>query len=109
MGKLFTAIGYETMEANGEVLCVAVTRRVGRLPIQKAEVTAAGEIRIYGNDGTLEVMGSSDAPCPEGMLKKMRTHHEGLLLVEFEEGTQEGSPSPIPVAEQHIRDGFFSQ
>ena len=69
---------------------VVVDHRPGRLPIRRAIVTAAGAIEITGTDGAVEVLGSPDHPCSAAVLKRIRMHHEGLLLVQVDPARVDG-------------------
>lgn len=63
---------------------VVLEHRSGRLPIKRSRVTPAGAIEITGADGAVEVLGSPAYPCSKMILERIRTHHEGLLLVEVD-------------------------
>lgn len=99
-------ITYEAMTTANDVLCVSVAYRKDRMPIRRARITPYGEVRLEGRDGMIEVLGSPKEPCPERMLHKMRTHHEGLLLVEFLQESVDAMPRPVN--EQFIKDNYFS-
>jgi hypothetical protein len=79
---------------------VVVDHRPGRMPVSRAIVTPAGAIEITGTDGLVEVMGSPDYPCSAAVLKRIRTHHEGLLLVQVDASRVDG------VAEQLLSARF---
>lgn len=108
MGTSAVELAYEELTSEGELLCVALTQRKGRHPIRKAEIASSGEVIITGSDNTIEVLGSPQKPCSEAIIKRMRTHHEGLLVVEFAEHTNDRLGPPVPVNECLIRDSFFS-
>jgi len=69
---------------------VVVDHRQGRLPVKRTVVTSAGAIEITGADGQVEVLGSPDYPCSAAVLRRIRTHHEGLLLVQVDATRVEG-------------------
>lgn len=58
--------------------------RERRMPIQKVIVTASGVIELLTSDGTIETLGTLDHPCDADVLLRIRTHHEGLLLVQID-------------------------
>lgn len=80
---------------------VVVDYRPGRLPISRAIVTPAGAIEITGADGGVEVMGSPDYPCSSAVLKRIRTHHEGLLLVQVDATRVDGITEQLLSARFH--------
>jgi len=63
---------------------VVLEHRDGRLPVKRALVTPAGAIEITGADDAVEVLGSPAYPCSVKILERIRTHHEGLLLVQVD-------------------------
>lgn len=67
-----------------QVTFLVVDHRPDRLPVRRTVVTAAGAVEITGADGVVEVLGSADFPCSAEVLKRIRTHHEGLLLVQVD-------------------------
>ena len=58
--------------------------REARMPIKKVLVTAAGVIELSASDGVIETLGTHDHPCDADILLRIRTHHEGLLLVQVD-------------------------
>jgi hypothetical protein len=85
---------------------VAIVHREGRFPVARASVTQYGEIELTGADGVVEVLGAPELPCHVELLKRLRTHHEGLLFVEFKDMPRAGDVSaglaPAPVCEQML-------
>ncbi len=85
---------------------VAILHREGRFPVARTTVTQYGEIELTGADGKIEVLGAPNLPCPVELIKRLRTHHEGLLFVEFKEMPAAGDVSagvaPAPVGEQML-------
>lgn len=63
---------------------IVVDYRPERFPVRRAIVTSAGAIELTGADGAVEVMGSAEYPCSTAVLTRIRTHHEGLLLVQVD-------------------------
>jgi len=63
---------------------IVVDYRPERFPVRRAIVTSAGAIELTGADGAVEVMGSAEYPCSTAVLARIRTHHEGLLLVQVD-------------------------
>lgn len=100
-------ISYEVITVMGEMIAVGLEEREGRFPVAQAKVLADGRVELTCHDGRVEVMGSPGAPCPLGVIERLRTHHEGLLIVEFPSlGKTSGSPDNLPLREQLVRDGF---
>jgi hypothetical protein len=85
----------------GTVPFVVIDGRHGRLPLQRVLVTAAGIVELHCNDGVVETLGSSVDPVNLELLRRIRTHHEGLLLVEA--GTQS---QPHAIKEQMLSARF---
>lgn len=79
-----TSVDYFEFTAQAETPFVVLEHREGRLPIKRSLVTAAGAIEITGADGAIEVLGSAAHPCSSAVLKRIRTHHEGLLVVQVD-------------------------
>lgn len=94
-------ITYEVLSHLGELIAIGLLHREGRMPITRTTVNAYGMVEIVCKDGQVEVMGSPDAPCPENVINRLRSHHEGLLVVEFPR--LEGEAKPIPVCEQLLK------
>jgi hypothetical protein len=80
---------------------VVLDHRNGRLPIQRLLVTSAGAIEITGADGAVEVLGSAEHPCSTAVLKRVRTHHEGLLLVQVDATRLDGLSEQLLSARFH--------
>jgi hypothetical protein len=80
---------------------VVLEHRGGRLPIRRALVTAAGAIEITGADGAVEVLGSAGFPCSLAILERIRTHHEGLLLVQVDPTRVDGVSEQLLSARFH--------
>jgi hypothetical protein len=94
-----TPVPYEVMSVGDELMSVVLPHREGRLPVASAKVTTTGEVELMGKDGQIEVMGAPGQPCPESVVKRLRTDHEGLLFVFF------GKDGPI--GEQMLRAPFY--
>jgi len=98
-------IPYEVLTVGEELIGIAITDREGRAPIAKAKISASGVVEFVGSDGVIEVLGGSDASAPENVIRKLRSHPEGLLVVFFatsEQGVEHG-----PVGEQLVSASFF--
>ena len=80
---------------------VVLEHRNGRLPIKRSRVTPAGAIEIAGADGAVEVLGSSAYPCSLTILERIRTHHEGLLLVQVDPTRVDGIAEQVLTARFH--------
>jgi len=80
---------------------VVLEHREGRLPIKRSLVTPAGAIEITGADGAVEVLGSVEYPCSVAVLKRIRTHHEGLLLVQVDVNRVDGLSEQLLSARFH--------
>jgi len=68
--------------SNGTTPFIVLSRRSGRLPLQRVLVTAAGVVELHCQDGAVETLGSQQDPFSLELIRRIRTHHEGLLLVE---------------------------
>jgi hypothetical protein len=97
-----TPVDFHVFTANQDTPFVVLAHRVGRFPIQKAMVTPAGVIELSGQDGVVETLGSSAVPCTANVIKRIRTHHEGLLLVQVDPDRTAES-----VSEQVVSARFF--
>jgi hypothetical protein len=80
---------------------VVLEHRDGRMPIKRSLVTSAGAIEITGADGAVEVLGSSTYPCSLKILERIRTHHEGLLLVQVDPMRVDGVAEQVLSARFH--------
>lgn len=98
-------IPYEVLTVGEELIGIAITAREGRTPIAKARISASGVVELVGNDGLVEVLGGTDTPASEHVIKKLRLHPEGLLVVFF--ATAGGGDEPGPVGEQMVSASFF--
>ena len=88
--------------ADGEqTTFIVLDHRRGRFPIQRSVVTAAGSIEITGHVAVVEVLGSATYPCSSAILKRIRTHHEGLLFVQIDSARLDG------VTEQMLSARFY--
>ncbi|MDK6076254.1 hypothetical protein [Massilia varians] len=79
-----TPVDYFEYADDGRSPFIVLQHRQGRLPVQRTVVTAAGVVEITGADGVIEVLGSNEHPCSVSVLQRIRTHHEGLLLVDVD-------------------------
>jgi len=76
----------------GSTPFIVLHGRPGRLPLQRVLVTAAGVVELHCQDGAVELLGSSAAPINLELIRRIREHHEGLLLVEV---GKEGQPDAL--------------
>ncbi len=89
--KIF--LQYEELTENGETCCLVLRHRDNRFPIAKVFVTPAGAIELHCADGAIELLGSAAFPCSTGALRRIRTHHDGLLLVQVDPNRAAGGVS----------------
>lgn len=100
-------IGFEVMRVRGNVRCIVLTYRSGRMPLAQAVITPYGEVQLTGADGVKEVIGDPKKPCPTDVLARLRDHAEGLLVVEMAPaGVMPDLPDGGPVGEQMVRASF---
>lgn len=97
-------IDYDVMEAGGDLIGVRLAYRRGRVPISKAQVQPSGVVFLYGADGMVEAMGSATSPCPLNVIDALRTHPDGLLIVEFTNIDSPTKTTDVPIGEQMIKD-----
>lgn len=83
-------VQYEEITEGGETCCIALRHRDNRFPVTKVLVTPAGAIELHCADGAVEVLGSPAFPCSTGALRRIRTHHDGLLLIQVDPDRVEG-------------------
>lgn len=96
-------VDYHEVRTSGGVPFVVLNYRDSRFPIKKTVVTASGTVELHGADGMVEVLGSLQAPCSVPILKRLRVHHEGLLLVQVKPNTLDGA-----ISEQVVSARFFA-
>ncbi|MGX9221747.1 hypothetical protein ACWV27_25620 (plasmid) [Massilia varians] len=96
-----TPVDYFEYSDGGRSPFIVLQHRQGRLPIRRTVVTAAGAVEITGADGAIEVLGSNEYPCSVTVLERIRTHHEGLLLVDVD-------PSRIDGVREHVLSARFA-
>lgn len=95
------AVDYFEFAGQAQTSFVLLEHRVGRFPITRSRVTAAGAIEIVGADGVIEVLGSAAYPCSLNILERIRTHHEGLLLVQVDPMRLDGITEQVLSARFH--------
>lgn len=81
---------------------IVLDGRLGRLPLQRVLVTAAGVVELHCKDGAIEMLGSQTAPVNLELIRRIREHHEGLLLVEV---GQAGKPGTL---KEHMLSSRFN-
>lgn len=98
-------ISTDYFEARGGdgVPIILLLHRENRFPIGRTVVTAAGVVEIFAADGVVEILGSPESPCSAAILKRLRTHHEGLLLVQVDPAR-----APAGLSEQIISARLFN-
>ena len=96
-----TPVDYYEFTAQAETPFVVLEHREGRFPIKRSLVTPAGAIEITGSDGAVEVLGSAENPCSMAILKRIRTHHEGLLVVQVDVARIDGVSEQVLTARFH--------
>lgn len=89
------ALSYHEFMTPSDVPFLVVDHRDSRFPIREVRVTAAGVIEWLAADGRIEALGTIDEPCSQAVLVRIRTHHEGILLVQVDM-----SKAPEGVSEQ---------
>lgn len=100
-------IPYETIEVEGALMCLSLEYRAGRA-IKDVKITPYGEVELVNEDGLIEVIGTPKKPCQNSILERLRTHHEGLLLVFFAvPGAHPDNIEGGPVGEQLVKSTFF--
>lgn len=96
-----TPVDYYEFADQARTPFVVLEHRSGRLPIKRSRVTPAGAIEITGADGAIEVLGSPAYPCSLTILERIRTHHEGLLLVQVDPTRVDGIVEQVLSARFH--------
>lgn len=111
---------YEIVTLAGQFVAVVLPYREGRLPIKKTVINSSLCVELTCADDTIEVLGRPFQPAydghpamparpfPESLIEMLRTHHEGMLLVELYEADDPRAagfaPGAPPVAgEQKLR------
>lgn len=93
-----TALTYHEIKTPCGVPFVVIAHRDGRFPIRRVRVTAAGVVEMLTADSQIETIGKDGFACSTAILQRIRTHHDGLLLVQIDPDRAEGASEQVLTA-----------